>query len=90
MCRSLFRMSYICSFDETSDDSVLVDRAANHSNYPYFTIGSDDAMFVLIGLTFREDLFCFPQEPLAVIRVYASRVLRLIPWMRYFGPHTSH
>src|SRR5439155_24760634 len=58
--------------DETSDDSVLVDWTANHSDYPYFTIGSDDAMFVLMGLTIREDLFCFPQEPLAIIRVYVG------------------
>src|ERR1700731_361927 len=28
--------------DETSDDSVLVDWTANHSDYAYFTIGSDD------------------------------------------------
>ena len=40
-------------------------------------------MFVLIGLTFREDLFCFPQEPLAVIRLYVSCVLRPIPWMSF-------
>jgi hypothetical protein len=40
-------------------------------------------MVVLIGLTFREKLFCLPQEALAVIRVYVSRVLRHIPWMSF-------
>ena len=69
--------------NETGDDSLVVDRTANHSDYPYFTIGSNDAMVLLIGLTFRENLFCFPQEPLAVIRVYISRVLRHIPWMSF-------
>ena len=36
--------------NETGDDSLVVDRTANHSDYPYFTIGSDDAMVVLIGI----------------------------------------